>query len=86
MNIKSSKSRSISLAKGKSIDKRLYVDVEEIPSIIDKPVKSVGRWYNREMNAIEQLQQLMKEGIGRIERSGLPGEDEVVMFAVWFIP
>ena len=37
----------------------------------------MGRWYNEELNDSEQIEQLRKDvvdGIGRIEKSGLPGK------------
>ncbi len=46
MEIKPSKSRSISIIKGKLSEHRFYVGEEPIPTVAEKPVKSLGRWYH----------------------------------------
>ena len=46
MKMKPSKCRSVSISKGKLVEETFDIDVEVIPSIVEKPVKSLGRWYN----------------------------------------
>ena len=46
MKVKPSKCRSVSISKGKLVEERFYIDGEVIPSLVEKPVKSLGRWYN----------------------------------------
>ncbi|MDF4311585.1 hypothetical protein P3389_33845, partial [Vibrio parahaemolyticus] len=46
MKIKPSKSGSISIYREKLSDRKFVIDDEEIPTIREKPVKSLGRWYN----------------------------------------
>ena len=37
---------SVSISKGKMVEERFYIDGEVILSLVEKPVKSLGRWYN----------------------------------------
>lgn len=77
MKIKPSKSRSISIYRGKVSGRKFAIDGEEIPTIREKSVKSLGRWYNVDLNDVEQVAQFKKdvaEGLDRIDESGLPGK------------
>ncbi|MDG2555426.1 reverse transcriptase family protein, partial [Vibrio parahaemolyticus] len=77
MKIKPSKSRSISIHRGKLSDRKFVIDDEEIPTIREKSVKSLGRWYNVELNDEEQVVKFRKdvaEGLDRIDKSELPGK------------
>lgn len=77
MKIKPSKSRSISIVKGKLLDHRFHIGEEPIPTISEKPVKSLGRWYDASLKDKEQVEQLRKEvasGLENIDRSLLPGK------------
>jgi len=38
------KSRSISIVKGKVVNKTFFINGEAIPTVSEKPVKSLGRW------------------------------------------
>lgn len=40
------KSRSISIVKGLLASERFYVDWEPISTMLEKPIKSLGHWYN----------------------------------------
>jgi len=44
MQFKPSKSRSISKVKGKEVNKTFFINGEAIPTVSEKPVKSLGRW------------------------------------------
>ncbi|KAG5263115.1 hypothetical protein AALO_G00282750 [Alosa alosa] len=44
MKVKPSKSRSLSVVKGKVIEKKFAINKEVIPTVLEKPVKSLGRW------------------------------------------
>lgn len=44
MEIKPSKSRSISIVKGQIVNERFHINDELIPTILEKPIKSLGRW------------------------------------------
>jgi len=45
MQFKPSKSRSISIVKGKVVQ-TFFINAETVPTVSEKPVKSFGRWYN----------------------------------------
>ena len=46
MKVKPSKSRSLSILKGKVVDKKFTLNEEVMPAVLEKPVKSLGRWYD----------------------------------------
>ncbi|XP_035862163.1 uncharacterized protein LOC118496075 [Sander lucioperca] len=77
MKIKPSKSRSISIIKGKLSEHRFHIGEEPIPMVSEKPVKSLGRWYDASLKDKEQVEQLRKEvasGLENIDRTLLPGK------------
>ncbi len=45
MKLKPSKSRSISIVRGKLVDQRFHIDETPIPTVLEMPVKSLGRWF-----------------------------------------
>ena len=58
-----------------------YIDGELIPLIVEKPVKSLGRWYNssqhnmlRDQGHVEELRQFIAKAINTIGRTFLPGK------------
>lgn len=65
--MKPSKSLGISLTREKVVEKRFCVDKEEIPSIMEKPVKSLGWCYNRKLDDTKQVQQLRNDVTDRLE-------------------
>ena len=46
MKIKPSKSRSISIVKGKLKNVKICIGDNPIPTVSEQPVKSLGRWYD----------------------------------------
>jgi len=40
------KSRSILIVKGKVVDQTFFINGEAIPTVSEKPVNSLGRWYD----------------------------------------
>ncbi len=46
MKFKPAKLRNISTVKGKLTEQWFFTDREPIPVVSEKPVKSLGRWYN----------------------------------------
>jgi len=49
MQFKPSKSRSISIVKGKAVDKTFFINGEAIPTVSENPVKSLGSWYDGDL-------------------------------------
>ena len=77
MKLKPSKSRSISIVKGKLVDQRFYIDDTSIPLVSELPVKSLGRWYNASLKDSDQSDQLREEAIKgpvSIDKTLLPGK------------
>ncbi|KAI2667638.1 Retrovirus-related Pol polyprotein from type-2 retrotransposable element R2DM [Labeo rohita] len=77
MKLKPSKSRSISIVRGKLIDQKFHIDETPIPMVLEMPVKSLGRWYNASLNDSDQTDQLREEtikGLESINNTLLPGK------------
>ena len=56
-----SKSRSLSIVKGKVIDKRFAINEEVMPTVLEKPVKSLGRWYDKSLSDKSQVEEFRQE-------------------------
>ena len=89
MKMKPSKCRSVSISKGKLVEETFDIDVEVIPSIVEKPVKSLGRWYNSTLSDWEQVLEL-REFIVRvfstINKTFLPGKLKLWCLQVGLLP
>ena len=90
MRFKPSKSRSMVLKKGKLDERMKYRIGEEIvPTITEKPIKYLGKWYRSSTNDQEsvndihkQLMQWMKD----VESSGLPGRFKLWIYQHGVLP
>jgi hypothetical protein len=77
MKFKTKKSRSLVLKKGKLVHAHFMLCGEEIPTIQEQPVKSLGRWYTEELRDTKRVQEVSKqigEGLDAIDSCGLPGK------------
>ena len=78
MKFKPKKSRSLTIRKGRVDDRTRYrVGGEAIPSISDAPVKSLGRWFTKELsdkNQIIEIRTMVEDGLKRIDRCTLPNK------------
>lgn len=85
MSFKPSKSRSMVLKKGKVDDKfRFNIAGTPIPSITEKPVKSLGKMFDstlRDTTSIKSTCAEWDSWLKAVERSGLPGK-----FKAWLYP
>ena len=89
MEIKPSKSRSISIVKGQLTNERFHVNNEPIPTVLEKPVKSLGRWYSAELKDSKQLEQLKQDtinGLKQINSTALPGKLKLWCFQFGLLP
>ena len=50
MKVMPSKSRSLSIIKEKVVDKKFALNEEVMPTVLEKPVKSLGRWYDASLS------------------------------------
>ena len=90
MNFKPKKSRSFSVRKFK-IDAATTFTVanKQIPTVIEEPLKSLGRWYDSFMKATKRGQEtaeLASEGLLAINRCGLQGKFKVRCLQFMLIP
>ena len=78
MRFKPAKSRSLVLKKGKVNDGfRFSVDNTAIPSISEKPVKSLGKTFNsglRNTKSVDDTTQELEAWLCSVDKSGLPGK------------
>jgi len=76
MQFKPSKSRSISIVKGKVADKTFFINAEAIPTVSEKPVRSLGR-YNGDLKdtvRVGEVRRRAEEGLKSINSCALPGK------------
>ena len=72
MKIKPSKSRSISIAKGKLKNVKFCIGDDPIPTVSEQPVKSLGRWYDASLSDKDQVQQIRQDITNNLETSTRP--------------
>lgn len=88
MKIKPSKSRSISIIKGRLSDHRIFIG-KPIPTVMEKTMKSLGRWYDATLKDTKQVDQLRRDtfnGLERIDRSLLPGSLKLWCYQFGLLP
>lgn len=89
MEIKPSKSHSISIVKGQLVTERFHINGEPIPTILEKPIKSSGRWYSANLKDAEQVEQLRQDtiyGLKQINSTALPGKLKLWCFQLGLLP
>jgi len=89
MQFKPSKSRSISIIKGKVVDKTFFINGEAIPTVSEKPVKSLGRWYDgdlRDTVRVGEVRRQAVEGLKSINSCALPGKLKLWCFQFGLLP
>lgn len=58
MKIKASKSRSLPIVRGKVVDRRFALDENVVHTVLENPLKSLGRWYNASLSVKAQCVEL----------------------------
>ena len=90
MKFKASKSRSLVISKGKvSNQYRFKVNSEWIPTLSEKPVKCLGKWYRAALNdktSIEEAYNQLKEWLQAVEKCGLPGRFKAWIYQHGILP
>ena len=90
MYFKPAKSRSLVLKKGKVMEKvRFTVTGETIPTLSEKPIKSLGKTFNSSLKDTATKQKTIKdleEWLTNIDQSGLPGRFKVLLFQHAVLP
>jgi hypothetical protein len=78
MSFKPAKSRSLVLKKGKVQDRvKFRVGGQVIPTISEQPVKSLGKWFTKDLKDKGSCEEMVTMAIGsmeKVEKSGLPGK------------
>ncbi|XP_052281250.1 uncharacterized protein LOC127878762 [Dreissena polymorpha] len=63
---------------------------EDIPSLIDNPVKCLGKWFDTTLgdsrNNTERIRQQLRNGLAKIEGTGLPGKFKAWLFQHGLLP
>ena len=80
MKFKPKKSRSLSVSKSKIDTMTFTVANQQIPTVSQQPVKSLGRWYGSSMKDTKrglETVELAVEGLLAINRCGLQGKLKV---------
>ena len=78
MKFKPRKSRSLFLKHGRLDDDVAFrIGEENIPTITDAPVKSLGRWFTKELSdkaQVANIHRMIQDGLKSIDRCDLPGK------------
>ena len=81
MKFKAKKSRSVTLVKGKQKECKYKIAGDTMPTVSEKPVKSLGRIYSGTLSDRHEgitIQEQAEEGLQKIDETPLPGK-----FKVW---
>ena len=88
MKFKAKKSRSLTLRKGVQKQIKFQIANEEMPTVKEEPVKSLGRWYEGTLSdksrGVEVMRQA-EDGLKAIDKSKLPGKYKIwcLQFALY---
>ncbi|XP_075304756.1 retrovirus-related Pol polyprotein from type-1 retrotransposable element R2 [Odontesthes bonariensis] len=90
MNFKPAKSRSLVVKKGKVSEKyRFSIEDTQIPSVGEKPVKSLGKIYDctlRDTAALQATSEELGTWLRAVDKSGLPGKFKVWLYQHGILP
>ena len=83
LEVNASKSRVLIIKKGKVERQTVEIQGEVITSILDKPIKYLGKWFNHKLTDKDQAVEVDKQVekyLQKIEKCHLPGK-----FKVWIV-
>ena len=90
MRFKPGKSRSLVLQKGKiKSTARFTIADEFIPTVTEKPVKSLGKWFDsstKDQAAIKGIWGDLDDWLRKIDKSGLPGKFKAWLYQHAILP
>ena len=90
MSFKPTKSRSLVLKKGKVDNKhRFTVEGKTIPTLTEKPVKSLGKTFNsslKDTSSVHQLRIELRKWLDAIDKTGLPGKYKAWIYQHGVLP
>ncbi|XP_035826308.1 uncharacterized protein LOC106012167 [Aplysia californica] len=88
MKFKAKKSRSLTINKGKQKQLKFTIAGEQMPTVKEQPVKSLGRWYSGTLSDRSQGVEIMMQaenGLKAIDQTKLPGKHKIwcLQFALY---
>ena len=88
MNFKAKESKHLSIHKGKQRQQKFTSAGEQMPTAIEQPVNSLGRWYAGTLSDRSQGVAIMKQaehGLKAIDQSKVPGKHKIwcLQFALY---
>ena len=89
MKFKAKKSRSLTFCKGKQKEVKFKISDEEMPTVKEQPVKSLGRWYSGTLTDRSrgiEVQKLAEDGLKAIDETRLPGKYKIWMVQFGLYP
>ncbi|XP_069114421.1 uncharacterized protein [Argopecten irradians] len=89
MRFKPAKSRSLVLKAGKVKEERFQIGGVDIPTVTEKPVKSLGKWFNgslNDKNSVVEMKKQAEEWMKAVEKSGLPGKFKAWIYQHGVLP
>ncbi|XP_053389443.1 uncharacterized protein LOC128552430 [Mercenaria mercenaria] len=90
MTFKPKKSRCLVIRKGKVTDRfKLEIQGEEIPSLVNNPIKCLGKWFDSTLTdkgSQERLREQVHDGLQKISKTELPGKFKAWMFQHGLLP
>ena len=87
--VKPGKCRSLVIIKGEVSQRTPKIEGKPITSVIEKPVKYLGKVYNKTLHDREQTEDVMKElkqGLSRIQKAKIPGRYKAWMVQHMLLP
>ena len=90
MKFKAVKSRSLVIKKGQTTERfKLYVQNEEIPSIVTNPTKCLGKWFDASLHdrdKVRKLERQLEDDLKKIDRFGLTGKFKAWLYQHALLP
>lgn len=90
MKFKAAKSRYLIIKKGQTTERfKLFVQNEEIPSIVTSPIKCLGKWFDatlQDRGNVRKLEKQVEDGLKKIDGCGLPGKFKAWLYQHALLP
>ncbi|XP_063448172.1 uncharacterized protein LOC134727719 [Mytilus trossulus] len=89
MKVKPSKSRSLVVKNGKVKEERFKIGDEIIPTVSEKPVKCLGKWFNNTLSDklnVEDTYKQLDDWLKAVDKSGLPGKYKAWIYQHGILP
>ena len=77
------------LGRGKLLQLKLRIQGEEIPSVVDKPIKYLGKWFDKSSGDTINVKEVVEQTRLRSKKtnkSGLPGKSKAWIYQHRLLP